>query len=127
MTDQTLLLALGLAAVCTYLFNRRLAAVAYGLVAAGVAWTFVLMAQYYYLIKTDYGPTWHDFLLGQVKALPYVPRLFIQGSVVRELARGQWAAGIGTGLVLLAVLVAASALAYWLLRRRPLDLPPRLT
>jgi hypothetical protein len=126
MTDQTLLLALGLAAVCTYLFRRRLAVVAYGLVAVGIAWTFVLMAQYYYLIKTDYGPSTRDFLFDQLKALRYLPHLFIQGTVIRDLARGAWAGALGNGIVLLAVLIAAWALGFWLLRRRRLELPPGL-
>jgi len=36
------------------------------MLATGVGWTVLLLAQYYYLIRTDIGPPWRDFLLGQI-------------------------------------------------------------
>ena len=107
MTDQSLLVGLGLAASCAWLIQRRLARLAGVLVGAGVAWTALLLAQYYYLIRTDVGPPWRDFLLGQVQAIAFIPRLFIQGTVVRELAGGSWLLALYTGLVIAAVVVAA--------------------
>ena len=107
MTDQSLLVGLGLAASCAWLFQRRLARLAAVLVAAGVAWTALLLAQYYYLIRTDVGPPWRDFLLGQLQAIAFIPRLFIQGTVVREVADGSWLLALYTGLVIAGVVVAA--------------------
>ena len=107
MTDQSLLVGLGLAASCAWLIQRRLARVAAALVTGGVAWTGLLLAQYYYLIRTDVGPPWRDFLLGQLQAIELIPRLFIQGTLVREVAAGAWLLALYTGLVIAAVVVAA--------------------
>src|SRR5439155_19600598 len=82
MTDQSLLIGLGLASSCAWLIRRRLARLATALVAAGVLWTALLLAQYYYVIRKDVGPPWGDFLLGQVQAIAFIPRLFIQGGGV---------------------------------------------
>ena len=112
MTDQSLLIGLGLAASCAWLIQRRLARLAAGLVAAGITWTALLLAQYYYLIRTDVGPPWRDFLLGQLQAVAFLPRLFIQGTVVREAAAGAWLLALYTGLVIAAVVVAAIALGW---------------
>jgi len=113
LTDQTLLLALGYGAVFDWLRAHRLATLALVGVAGGVAWTVLLLANFYYVIRTDVGPSWHDFLLGQVQAIRYVPRLFIQGTVARDLATGQVLAGIATAAVLAGLL----AVALWLSSR----------
>jgi len=110
LTDQSLLLGLGLAASCAWLLQRRLAPLAIGLVAAGIALTGLLLAQYYYIIRGDIGPPWRDFLLGQVQAVPYLPRLFAQGAVVREALNAQWLLAGYTALVIAGVAV----LAVWL-------------
>ena len=112
MTDQSLLIGLGLAASCAWLIQRRLARLATGLVAAGIVWTALLLAQYYYIIQTDIGPPWRDFLLGQLQAVAFIPRLFIQGTVVREVAAGAWLLALYTGLVIAAVVVAAITLGW---------------
>ena len=109
LTDQTLLLGLGLAAACAWLLQRRLAPLAIGLVAAGIAWTGLLLAQYYYVIGADIGPPWRDFLLGQLQAVRYVPRLFAQGAVVREALNAHWLlAGYSA-----AVVAGVAGLALW--------------
>jgi hypothetical protein len=113
LTDQTLLLALGYGAVFDWLRFRKLAALAVAGVAAGVTWTVLLLANFYYIIRTDVGPSWHDFLLGQLQAIPYVPRLFIQGTVARDLVTGHVLAGLATALVLGGLLFGA----LWISRR----------
>ena len=107
MTDQSLLVGLGLAATFGWLIQRRLARVATVLLGAGVVWTALLLAQYYYLIRKDVGPPWHDFLLGQIQAIAFVPRLFIQGTVLREVAAGSWWLALYTAAVIAAVVLAA--------------------
>jgi hypothetical protein len=107
LTDQTLLVGLGLAATFAWCLERRLARVATAVVGAGVGWTALLLAQYYYLIRADVGPPWTDFLSGQVLAIAFVPRLFIQGTVLRELAAGSWWLALYTALVIGAVVGAA--------------------
>ena len=83
-------------------------------VAAGVTWTVLLLAQFYYVIRVDAAPTWHDFLIGQLRAIPYVPRLFVQGGVIRELVTGQVLAGALTAAVLALLLAAVLVLTPWL-------------
>jgi hypothetical protein len=122
MTDQSLLIGLGLAASCAWLIQRRLARLAVALVTAGVAWTALLLAQYYYLIRTDVGPPWGDFLLGQLQAIAFIPRLFIQGTVVREVADGAWLLALYTGVVIAAVVVAAITLGMRVVPR--ISVPP---
>jgi hypothetical protein len=107
LTDQSLLVALGLAAACAWLLQRRLAPLAIGLVGAGIAWSGLLLAQYYYVIARDIGPPWADFLLGQVKAIGYVPRLFAQGAILRHLLNERWLLAGYTTLVLAGVVIAA--------------------
>ena len=107
LTDQSLLVGLGLAATFAWLLQRRIARVATVLVGAGVVWTALLLAQYFYLIRSDVGPPWRDFLLGQIQAIVFIPRLFIQGAVLREGAAGSWWLALYTGLVITAVVVAA--------------------
>jgi hypothetical protein len=106
LTDQTLLLALGFGAFFSWLRLRSPKAVI-ALVAAGVGWTALLLAQFYYIIPPGVAPTWADFLAGQLHAVLYLPRLFIQGTVIRELATGQLIRGVLTGFLLTAVLGAA--------------------
>ena len=113
LTDQTLLLTLGYAAVFEWLRARRLARLAVAGVVAGVLWTILLLANFYYIIRTDVQPSWHDFLNGQLQAIRYVPRLFIQGTVARDLATGRVLPGIATGAVLGALLLGA----LWVSRR----------
>jgi hypothetical protein len=106
LTDQTLLLALGYGALFDALRAHR--RIVIGTVAAGVGWTVVLLAQFYYIIRDDVGPSWHDFLAGQLRALPYVPRLFVQGTVIRDLASGRILGGLATAVALTALLVAVA-------------------
>ena len=106
LTDQTLLLALGYGALFDALRAHRRLVI--GTVAAGIGWTVVLLAQFYYIIQDDMGPSWHDFLWGQLQALPYVPRLFVQGTVIRDLASGRIVSGLGTAVALAALLLAAA-------------------
>jgi hypothetical protein len=113
LTDQTLLLGLGLATVCVWLMQRRLAALAVGLVGTGIAWTGLLLAQYYYVLRADAAPPWREFLLGQLHAVTYVPRLFAQGAVVREALNANWLLAGYTAVVV----VGVAALALWLGRR----------
>ena len=54
------------------------------------------------------GPSWHDFLVGQLQALPYVPRLFIQGTVIRDLAMGHILSGLAAAVALTALLVVVA-------------------
>jgi hypothetical protein len=107
LTDQSLLIGLGLAAAIAWLLQRRLARVATMLVGAGTLWTALLLAQYYYLIRADVGPPWRDFLLGQIQAIAFVPRLFIQGTVLREGVGGSFGLALYTGLVITAVVLTA--------------------
>jgi hypothetical protein len=110
LTDETLLLALSFAALFDWL-RRRLPGLAVALVAAGIAWTVVLLAQFYYIIKVDIAPAWRDFLLGQLRALVYIPHLFIQGTAIRDLATGQLLPSLLTAVGLAAVLLGAGVLA----------------
>ncbi len=107
LTDQTLLVALGLGAVFAWLLQRRLARVAHAALAAGVAWTVLLLGTFYYIIANDTEPSLRDFLVDQLHAPLFTPRLFIQGTVIRELATGDVLRGVYTGLIIVAVLGAA--------------------
>ncbi|MEA2634892.1 MAG: hypothetical protein QOH92_1659 [Chloroflexota bacterium] len=79
-----------------------------GAVAAGIGWTVVLLAQFYYIIVNDVGPSWHDFLVGQLQALLYVPHLFVQGTVIRDLAGGRIISGLAAAVALTALLLAVA-------------------
>lgn len=50
------------------------------------AWSLLLAANLLYVIRTDHDPGYAGLLSGQLAALPDVPRLFVQGGVVRSLA-----------------------------------------
>lgn len=112
LTDETLLLALSYGALFSWL-GARLPKLVIGMVAAGIGWTVLLLAQFYYIIRRDFGPSWHDFLIGQLQAIRYVPRLFIQGTVIRDLANGQVLNGLAAAASLLALVVAV----VWLSQR----------
>jgi len=107
LTDETLLLALSYGALFSWLGARRPKLVL-GMVAAGIGWTVLLLAQFYYIIRADIGPSWHDFLVGQLQAIRYVPRLFIQGTVIRDLASGRIIGGLATAVAITALLVAVA-------------------
>jgi hypothetical protein len=108
LTDQTLLLALCYGALFSWL-RVRMPKMVVAAVTAGVGWTVLLLAQFYYVIPGDIGPTWHDFLVGQLQAVGYVPRLFIQGSVIRELAGGNLAGSLAMAVALALLLLAVFA------------------
>lgn len=112
LTDQTLLLALCFGAVFNWM-RSRVPALAVGLVSLGIAWTVILLAQFYYVIRVDKELTWREFLVGQVQALRYVPRLFIQGTVIRDLALGPMLFGCVAAVALGLTLGAA----WWLSQR----------
>ena len=107
LTDQSLLIGLGLAASFAWLIRQRLAQVAVGLVVAGIGWTALLLAQYYYIIRLDVGPSWVDFLTGQLRAIVYLPRLFVQGTVLRELLDGSFVLAAYTATVIVLVVLVA--------------------
>ena len=124
LTDQSLLLALGLGGVFAWLSARLRSRVPATVAGVFMAWNAVLVAQFYYVLPTGATPSWPDFLVGnQLRALAYVPRLFIQGTVIRDLASGDWAAAIGVWLALIAGIAAATWLAIgrrWSLPAKPL-------
>ena len=74
--------ALGYGALATRL-RRVPALVGLSLLAA---WNVVLMANLTYVIIDKQDPGYLGLLSGQLRALPYVPREFAQGAVVRALA-----------------------------------------
>jgi hypothetical protein len=108
LTDQTLLVALSFGALFSWA-QVRVPRLAVALVGGGVLWTLLLLAQFYYIIPPAATPRWGDFLLGQIHAIPYVPRLFLQGTVLRELAGGQVMSGLATGATLALLLFAILA------------------
>jgi Dolichyl-phosphate-mannose-protein mannosyltransferase len=120
LTDQSLLLGLGLAATCAWLLRHRLALVAVGVVAAGIGWSGLLLAQFYYIIRADATPSWHDFLRGQLRAVGYVPRLFAQGAVFREALMGHLLLAAYSAVVVAGV----TAVALWVGSRLELSHRP---
>ena len=124
LTDQTLLVALGLGAVFAFLLQRRLARLVYAALAAGIAWTVLLLGTFYYIIANDTGPTWRDFLVDQLHAPLFTPRLFIQGTVLREVAMGDIFRAFYSGLIILAVVGAALWLGTRADRSRTSARPP---
>ena len=124
LTDQTLLVALGLGAVFAFLLERRLARLVYAALAAGIAWTVLLLGTFYYIIANDTGPTWRDFLVDQLHAPLFTPRLFIQGTVLREVAMGDIFRAFYSGLIILAVVGAALWLGTRADRSRTSARPP---
>jgi len=102
----------GLAEVARRL-QPRVAALAAALF---TAWNFVLMANFTYWIRTDRDLGYRGLLMGQVEALGYLERLFVQGAVVRNLVfwrRLHLAFEPAEGLTLLALLSACLLAAVW--------------
>lgn len=62
--------------------------IAWAATAASSVWNVVLIANLTYVVVGDRYPGYLSLLLGQVRALAYVPREFGQGGVVRDL--GLW-------------------------------------
>lgn len=110
LTDQTLLLALGFGAVFAWLRRVGAAKWALALVSAGIAWNILLLAQFYYVMRGQVGAPWSQFLVGQLQAVGFVPRLFIQGTAARDLAAGHPI----QGFLVLAILGVAAAAAVHL-------------
>lgn len=100
LTDQTLLLALGYAGLFDWLARHRLAAAASLLTALGVAWTILLVARFYYVPGVESGVPWRTFLGGAFDGVRYVPHLFVQGAVVRDLVSLDFAAAAGDALAI---------------------------
>lgn len=71
---------IGLAAVASRIPSR----VAWGVVAAAIAWNLVLIANLTFINQSG-DPGWARLLTGQVRALPYLPHLISQGAVGRAL------------------------------------------
>lgn len=102
LTDQTLLLALGLAALFDWLAKRRMAFAVPLLTALGVAWTVLLMARTYYIPTVDAGLPWRSFVTGAFDGVRYVPHLFLQGTVIRDVAALDLVGAAATAVVLAA-------------------------
>lgn len=66
---------------------RRLpAAAAAAAGAALAAWNLLSMVNFLYVLRVDRDPGYLGLLAGQVHAVPFLPRPFAQGAVVRDLA-----------------------------------------
>ena len=125
LTDQSLLLALGFGAAFAWLREHGRAPVAFGIAAVAVVWNTLLLANLFYVIARDAGPPWPDFLLGQLKGIPYLPRLFAQGFVIRGMFFGQPLQAFGIWLLLAAVLAAAIWFGRWIGSRQMKRPEPR--
>jgi hypothetical protein len=73
--------AIGLAALAA----RLPAAASWAATAALAAWNALLMANLQYLITRNFDPGYAGLLHGQLAAVPFLPRLAVQGDVVRDL------------------------------------------
>lgn len=71
----------GLSALASRLGPRLAAAGA----AALVAWNLLLVANFEYVLKSDRDPGYRGLFHGQLDGLRYLPRLFSQGGVLRDL------------------------------------------
>lgn len=94
--------------------------VAWAATAAFSVWNVVLMANLTYVVVGDRDPGYLPLLLGQVRALAYVPREFVQGGVVRDLLL--WPVlGLpfrpAAGVVLFALEAVCAAIFVWLVVR----------
>ncbi|HYM51838.1 MAG TPA: glycosyltransferase family 39 protein [Candidatus Limnocylindrales bacterium] len=108
LTDQTLILAVGLGGVFAWLGARLRAWIPAAITAVFIAWNTLLLAQFYYVLGPNLGPSWADFLVtNQLRALAFVPHLFVQGTVVRDAAVGEWAIALGVWLALAGVVAGA--------------------
>lgn len=120
LTDLSLPLAISLGAVFAWLSVRLRAWAPAVLMTGGfIAWNAMLLAQFYYVLPPGATPSWSDFLSNQLRALPYVPHLFIQGTVVRNLGAGDWDVALGVWLAL----AIAAASAAWVATRSGWALP----
>ena len=109
LTDQTLLLGLGFACSFDWLARRRLAWAPALLTALGVAWTVLLAVRFYYVPGVDAGLPWTAFLSGAFDGVRYVPHLFVQGAVVRDIASLDLASAAGNALAIAATVALAVA------------------
>jgi hypothetical protein len=73
--------AIGLAALA----SRVPAAAAWAATGALAVWNALLMANLQYVINRNFDPTYVGLLHGQVEAVRFLPRLVVQGDVVRDL------------------------------------------
>ena len=120
LTDESLILAVSLAGVFAWLGSRLRAWVPAVVTGVFIAWNVLLLAQFYYVLPGGATPSWSDFLLGnQLRALPFLPHLFIQGTVVRGLSTGDWDVALGVWLAL----AVAAAGASWVATRTRWALP----
>ena len=117
--DLTPFFAIGLAVLAARLAPRA------GRLGAGalIAWNLVLVANFTYVIRVDRDPGFGGLLAGQVPALRYLPNLFVQGAVVRDLIL--WPVlhtGFQplAGLSLLLAQAGCVALALWVAQSRRL-------
>jgi hypothetical protein len=119
LTDQSLLLVLGFSATFSWLRARAAAWVPVALVAAGAVWNALLLGQYYYILVNDIGPSWGNFIANQFRAVVYVPRLFVQGTVLRDVAGGNLTGATYTLLVLAGIVAMIAVLVGWPARPQP--------
>jgi hypothetical protein len=106
---------------------------AVGLPAAAVltSWNLALMANFIYVIQRDVDPGYAGLVTGQLRALRFLPRLAVQGGVIRDLLlwpllRQPFAPTRGlTLLALEAGCLGALWAALTLGSRRPGSSPPR--
>ena len=88
-----------------------------------IFWNLTLMAGYEYLFPTG-DPGFAHLTVGQLSAVPYLPRLLAKGAVVRDLvlwsqAHSTYQPGLGISLLVLeTICVAAAAGLLWLLTGR---------
>ncbi len=89
-------------------------------VGALCAWNLILIANFVYVIGPSGDPGYAALFLGQGAALPYVPRLFAKGAVVRDLllwsqthTRFDPAGGLSLFAAEAACLAAAMAATRW--------------
>jgi len=116
--DLTPFFALGLAALAA----RVRPAWAWAAIAVLAAWNLVLMANFTYVIASDRDVGYLGLVAGQLPALGYLPRLFVQGEAVRALVA--WpvlhrAFDPLWGLSLLLLQAACLAAAAWAAGFRP--------
>jgi hypothetical protein len=94
--------------------------IAWSWTAAFAAWNVVLMANLTYVVVGDRDPGYLSLLVGQVRALAFVPREFVQGGVVRDLLLWpvlQQPFKPAAGVVLLVLEASCAAIFVWLVAR----------
>jgi hypothetical protein len=78
------------------------------------AWNLLLISNFTYVIAADHDTGYWRLIAGQLSAVHYLPRLFVQGGVVRALVFRHVvpnAPSVATGLALLALEVTVVAIA----------------